>query len=50
MSNKHKKVSMSLNYIEHLITLVSAVTRYVPISAFASLVSIPIGIASSSVG
>lgn len=41
---------MLLNYIEHCFILVSAITGCVSISAFASLVGIPISIASSAVG
>ena len=50
MSKKHKKVCTALNYIEHLLFLASSVTGYVSISAFASLVDFPVGIASSAVG
>ena len=50
MSKKHNKVCRVLNYIEHLLILISTVTECVPISAFASLVGIPIGITSSVVG
>ena len=39
-----------MNYIEHLLILISTVTECVPISAFDSLVGIPIGITSSVVG
>ena len=39
MGKKHKKVYRVLNYIEHLLIL---------ISAFASFVGIPIGITSSA--
>ena len=46
MRNKHKKVCATLNYIEHFLILASAVTGCISISAFASLVGIPIGIAS----
>ena len=48
MSKKHKKVCLVLNYIEHLLILASAVTGC--ISAFASLVDIPIVNASFTVG
>ena len=41
---------MVLNYIEHLLILASAVTRCVSISAFASLVGIPLSITSYAVG
>ena len=41
MNKKNKKVCRVLNYIEHLLVL---------ISTFASLVGIPIGITSSEIG
>ena len=50
MSNKYKKVCTTLNYIESFFILASTITRCVPISAFASLVGIPIGITSSAIG
>ena len=50
ISKKHKKVCKVLNYIELLLILVSTVTGRVSISAFASLVDIPIGIISSAIG
>ena len=50
MSKKHKKFCTTLNYIEHFLILVSTITWYVSISAFASLVGIPIGITSSVIG
>ena len=49
MSKKHKKVYRVLNYIDHLLILVSTVPGCVSISAFASLVCIPIGITSSAI-
>ena len=49
ISKKHKKVCKVLNYVEHLVILVSTVTESISISAFASLVGIPIGTASSEV-
>ena len=49
ISKKHKKVCKVLNYVEHLVILVSTVTGSISISAFASLVGIPIGTASSAV-
>ena len=39
-----------MNYIEHLLIIISTITGCVSISAFASLVGIPIGIASSTIG
>ena len=39
-----------LNYIEHLLILTSGDTRCVSVSAFASLVGIPISIENSAVG
>ena len=47
MSKKHKKFCRVLNYIDHLLILASTITGCILISAFASLVGIPIGIASS---
>ena len=41
---------MDLNYIEHVLILASAVTGYVSVSAFASLVGICIEITSSAIG
>ena len=49
MSYKHRKVCTTQNYIRHLLILVPEVTGCVSISAFASLVGIPIGIASSAI-
>ena len=48
MSRKHKKVSTSLNYIEHFLILVSTITRYLSNPAFASCIDIPIGTTSSA--
>ena len=50
MSKKHKKVCRVLNYINHLLIAICTITGWVSISAFASLVGIPIGIASSPIG
>ena len=50
MSRKFKKVCTTLNYIEHFLILASTVTGCILISAFAFLLSIPIGIASSAIG
>ena len=48
MSNKNKKVSSNLNYIEHFFTLALAVTFFsIPVSA--SLVNISKGIMSSTI-
>ena len=49
ISKKHENVYKILNYIEHLLILVSTVTGCVSISAFASLVGIPIEITSSEI-
>ena len=50
MSKKHKKVYRVLNYIEHLLISIFTVSGCVFISAFASLVGIPIGITNSGTG
>ena len=49
-SKKHKKVCTTLNYIKNFLILASAITGCVSISAFASLVGIPIRITSSAIG
>ena len=48
MSKKHKKIYADLNYFEDFLILNSEVTRNFSISAFASLIGIPIGIKSSA--
>ena len=50
MNRNHKKVCTNLNYIEHFLILASVVTGSITISAFASLIGIPIGITSSEIG
>ena len=45
-----RRVYAILNYSEHFLILVSAITECVSISAFASLLGIPIGTASSAIG
>ena len=40
MSKKHKKVSVTLNYIEHFSMLTSTITGCISVSTFASLVCI----------
>ena len=47
MSKKQKKGCTTLNYIEHFLILASGC---ISISAFASLVGIPIGITSTAIG
>ena len=49
MSREHKIVCTTLNYIEHFPDLDFAVTACISISAFASLLGIPIGITTSAV-
>ena len=50
MSKKHKIFCRALNYIDHSLIAISAITGCVSISVFAPLVSIPIVIASSAIG
>ena len=50
MSKKHKKVCRILNYIDRSLIVISAITGCIFISAFASLVGIPIGISSYTTG
>ena len=47
---KHKKVCTTLNYIEHFLILASTITGYISISAFTSMLGIPIRITSSAIG
>ena len=49
ISKKNKKVCNILQYSEHLLVLASTNTGCVSISDFASLVGIPVGIASSAI-
>ena len=50
MTQKHKKVREVLNYLDHLLVVISTITGCVFISVFASLVGIPIEITSSAIG
>ena len=43
MSREHKKICATLNYMEHFLILASPITGCISISAFASLLVIPIG-------
>ena len=47
MSDKYKKTCRHLNYVKHLLILISTITGCVAIYAFASLVDILVGITSS---
>ena len=48
MSRKHKKFCTALNYIEYFLTVAFTTTGCISISAFTSVIGIPIGIASSA--
>ena len=50
MSKNHKKACTTLNYIKHFLTLASTITGCISISAFVSLIGIPIGITSYAIG
>ena len=50
MSEKYKNTCKYLNYVEPLLILASIVIVWVSISAFASLVAIPVSIRSSAIG
>ena len=50
VSEKHKTVCTTLNYIEHFLILGSTITGCVSISFFAFLFGIPIEITSSAIG
>ena len=49
MRRKHKEVCTSLNCIKHFLILDSTITKCISISAFDSLIGIPIGITSSAI-
>ena len=49
MSRKHKKVSKTLNYFQHVLILTSAITGCISMSTFASLLGILIGIKNTEV-
>ena len=44
------KVCTTLNFIEHIFILASTITRCLSISAFTSIVGIPLEITSSAIG
>ena len=48
MSEKHKNVCEDLDYFKHFLVFVSAVSGCVSISAFASLIGIPVGVMRST--
>ena len=50
ISKKHKKVCTTRNYIEHFLILASIITGCISITAFTSLLGIPIGITSYAIG
>ena len=50
INRKHKKTCTTLNYVQHFLTLASAITGYFSISAFASVLGFPTGIRSSAIG
>ena len=50
MYKKHKKSCKVLNYIDHILIVISTITRCVSISVFTSLVGFPIRIASYAIG
>ena len=49
MSKKNKNVCTTLNYIEHFLILAFTITGCVSISAFASLIGVPIGVTRSAI-
>ena len=49
MRKKYKKVCIIQNNVEQFLILGSIITGCIPISAFASLVGIPIGITRSAI-
>ena len=50
MSKKYQKICIVLNYIDHSLIVISAITGIITISAFAFLVGILIWITCSAIG
>ena len=50
MSEKYKKMCKVMNYFEHFLIFISAVSGCVSISAFALVIGVPVGITSSALG
>ena len=50
MRKKHKTFCTTLNYTEHFLILASITAGCISVSTFASLLGIPIGITSSTIG
>ena len=50
MSEKYKKTCRYLNYVENLLIISSSVIGCASISAFVSLVCVPVDITSSAIG
>ena len=50
ISKKHKKIFVTLNYIEYFFILGSTIIGWVSMSAFASLIGMPIGITTFVIG
>ena len=50
MNRKHQKVCTTLSYIKHILILAFTITGYISVSAFASLLGIPVGITTSAIG
>ena len=50
MNKKHEKFCATINYVEHFLILACTITGCISISAFTSLLVIPIGITSSAIG
>ena len=50
ISKKHKRRCRVLNYVDHLLIVIYAITGCISISAFAYLDGITIGITSSAIG
>ena len=50
MSRKQKQVCATLNCTEHFLILASTITGCISISAFASWMGVPVGIARSAIG
>ena len=50
MNRKDKKVCKTLSYIENFLISASTISGFISIFAFTSMIGIPIGITSSTIG
>ena len=50
LMSRKQKVCSTLNYMQHFLIIASTITGCISVSAFASLLGIPIGVTNSGIG